>query len=198
MTKLEPSRFRTSVAVAFIVGTLALGAQAQASSLPAGTVVPVRFTTSSSSATSRPGDAVVAEVRSDVVRGGRVIIPAGSEVRGHVVSARRAGKVKGRSYLAVDFDRIRIRGQEHDLATATLALVGRTRKKKDAAVIGGGAGAGALVGALVDGGSGAKKGALIGGAAGTGVVLTTRGPEVSFPAGARYRLRLTESLVLGN
>jgi hypothetical protein len=162
--------------------------------LPSDTLLPVRMQTTVSSATSHPEDRVLAVVRSDVVRNGRVVIPAGSEVRGHVVSSRRAGKVSGRSYLAVRFTEIEVRGRRYPLATRPLAAQGAKSHGRDAKLIGGGAGAGALVGAIADGKGGAAKGALLGGAAGTGVVLTTRGKEVVFPAGGRYRLRLSRSL----
>jgi outer membrane lipoprotein SlyB len=46
--------------------------------------------------------------------------------------------------------------------------------KKSALIIGGGAAAGAGLGAVIDGGSGAKKGAVIGGVAGTVYDLATR------------------------
>jgi hypothetical protein len=165
--------------------------------LPAGTVLPVRFETTISSASSRPEDKVLAVVRQDVLdHDGRIVIPAGSELRGRVVSAQRAGKVKGRSYLAVSFDSVEVNGRVHRVATNRLGVLGRSGAKKDAAIIGGGTGAGALVGALADGKGGAAKGALIGGATGTGVVLATRGPEVVIPAGARYRVRLADSLIV--
>ena len=165
--------------------------------LPAGTVLPVRFETTISSASSRPEDKVLAVVRENVLDDeGGVVIPAGSELRGRVVSARRAGKVKGRSYLAVSFDSVEVHGRVHAVSTNRLGVLGRSGAKKDAAIIGGGTGAGALVGAIADGKGGAAKGALIGGATGTGVVLATRGPEVVIPAGARYRVRLADSLVV--
>jgi hypothetical protein len=165
--------------------------------LPAGTALPVRFETTISSASSRPEDKVLAVVRQDVLDDdGRVVIPAGSELRGRVLSARRAGKVSGRSYLAVSFDAVEVHGRVHRVSTYRLGVLGRKGTKKDAAIIGGGAGTGALVGALVDGRGGAAKGALIGGATGTGVVLTTRGPEVMIPAGARYRVRLADPLIV--
>ncbi len=193
---VKTSLFRLSLAAAL---TLALGVQSAIAGevrLAAGTVIPVRLETTVSSATSRPGDVVLAVVRSDVLHRGRVVIPAGSEVRGRVVSARRSGKVKGRAYLAVSFESVNIEGRDHPLSIRTLSAVAPSTAKKDAAVIGGGAGAGALVGALVDGREGARKGALIGGAAGTGVVLGTRGKEVTFPAGGRYRLRLARASVV--
>jgi len=162
--------------------------------LPAGTVLPMRFATSASSASSRVEDRVVAVVRQDVRRSGRVVIPAGSELRGHVVSVRRPGRVKGRAYLAVRFDELEVDGRRHRIGTRTLARQAPPTHGRDAKIIGGGAGAGALIGGLADGKEGAAKGALIGGAAGTGVVLTNRGRDVAFPAGARYRLRLTRPL----
>jgi hypothetical protein len=165
--------------------------------LPSGTVLPIRFETTVSSASSRPEDRVLAVVRQDVLdRDGQIAIPAGSELRGRVVSARRAGKVSGRSYLAVSFDAVGVDGRVHRISTNRLGVLGGKAIRKDAAIIGGGAGAGALVGALVDGRGGAAKGALIGGATGTGVVLTTRGPEVTIPAGARYRVRLADALIV--
>jgi len=165
--------------------------------LPAGTVLPVRFETTISSASSRPEDKVLAVVRENVLDDdGGIVIPAGSELRGRVVSAQRAGKVKGRSYLAVSFDSVEVNGRVHRVSTNRLGVLGRSGAKKDAAIIGGGTGAGALVGAIADGKGGAAKGALIGGATGTGVVLATRGPEVVIPAGARYRVRLADSLIV--
>ncbi|HMS81649.1 MAG TPA: hypothetical protein PKC20_19425, partial [Burkholderiaceae bacterium] len=69
-------------------------------------------------------------------------------------------------------------------------------KKNDAAKVGIGAGAGALVGAI----AGGKKGALVGGAvgagAGTGVVLVTRGDEVTLGAGTVVTTTLREPLVV--
>jgi hypothetical protein len=165
--------------------------------LPAGTVLPVRFETTISSASSRAEDKVLAVVRENVLDpNGGIVIPAGSEIRGRVVSAQRAGKVKGRSYLAVSFDSVEVNGRVHRVSTNRLGVQGRSGAKKDAAIIGGGTGAGALVGAIADGKGGAAKGALIGGATGTGVVLATRGPEVVIPAGARYRVRLADSLIV--
>ncbi|MCM2256063.1 MAG: hypothetical protein NDJ94_10365 [Vicinamibacteria bacterium] len=162
--------------------------------VPVGTAIPIRFETAISTASSRAGDLVVARVREDVRIDERVAIPAGSEVRGTVVGARRAGKVEGTARLSVRFDSVEIGGRRHSLDSPALTLVGRKTTGRDAATVGVGTGAGVVVGALLDGGDGAKKGALIGAAAGGGTVLATRGPDVAFPAGARYRLRLASPL----
>lgn len=169
-------------------------AEAAARQLPAETAIPVTFETTVSSATSRPEDRVDAKVRADVVSGGKVVIPAGSELRGHVVTARRSGKVKGRAYLSVSFNELKVNGKTYRIATRRIGMQAPDSHGKDAKIIGGGAGAGAIVGAIVDGKGGAAKGALVGAGAGTGAVLATRGKEVTFPAGSRWRVRLVKPL----
>jgi len=165
--------------------------------LPAGSVIPVRIETSVSSAHSDPEDRVLATVRQDVRSGGRVVIPAGSEMRGHVLYAKRSGRVKGRAQLGLRFSEVNVNGRWHRIGTQRIGLVAPATHKKDGAIIGGGAGAGAILGAIVDGKEGAAKGALIGAGTGTGVVLGTRGKEVGLASGARWRVKLTQPLVVG-
>lgn len=164
--------------------------------LPAGAVIPVRIGTSVSSAHSDPEDRVLATVRENVRSNGRVVIPAGSEMRGHVLSAQRSGRVKGRAHLALRFSEVNIHGRWHRIATQRISLVAPATHKKDGAIIGGGAGAGAILGAIIDGKEGAAKGALIGAGSGTGVVLGTRGKEVGLASGTRWRVRLAKPLVV--
>jgi hypothetical protein len=161
-----------------------------------GTVIPVRFQTTVSSAHSGPEDRVTATVREDIRANGRVAIPAGSQLHGQVMHAERSGRVKGRANVSVDFNRITVRGRTYDIDMHQLTVVAPDTSGKDAKIVGGSAGAGAIIGAIADGKEGAAKGALIGGAAGTGVVLGTKGKEVTIPAGARYRLRLNRPLVV--
>ena len=163
--------------------------------LPVGTVLPVKFETTVSSATSRAEEKVLARLREDV-HVGEATLPAGSELRGHVLSVSRPGKVKGRASLSLAFTQLAVGGKTYAISTRRISLLAPPEHGKDAKVIGGGAGAGAIVGALVDGKEGAAKGALVGGAAGTGVVLTTRGKDVSIPAGSRWRVRLVQPLVV--
>jgi hypothetical protein len=153
--------------------------------LPAGSVIPVRMESSVSSARSDPEDRVRAIVRENVRSNGRVVIPAGSEIRGHVLSAKRSGRVKGRAQLAVRFNEVNINGRWHRIGTQRISLVAPDSHKRDGVMVGGGAGAGAIIGAIVDGKEGAAKGALLGAGTGTGAVLATRGKEVGMPTGSR-------------
>ena len=159
--------------------------------LPAGTVLSLRLGSTVSSRTSNVEDSVRATVRSAVTRNGVVVVPAGSAVSGYVTEARRSGRVKGRARVGVRFNALRVNGTLYNMRTSAIAREAQGTKKEDAAKIGIGAGAGAITGAIVDGKKGAAIGSAIGAAGGTGVVLATRGDEVSLGRGAAVTVRLT-------
>ena len=166
--------------------------------LPAGTVLPVELTTTVGSATSNVEDAVRGTLRKAVVVEGVQAFPAGTAVSGHVTAAERSAKVKGRARIAFRFTTIDPPGDPERLTmrTDTVARLAEATKKQDAAKIGGGAAGGAIIGGILGGGDGAAKGAAIGGAAGTGVVLSTRGKEVTVPAGTAVSVRLAAPLTV--
>jgi hypothetical protein len=159
--------------------------------VPEGATFPLVLETSISSATSSSGDRVVARLAENVMVGEKVVVPAGTEVRGLVTAAVPSGKVKGLARLAFDFDTLVLKGKEHSIGSKAIDITAANTHKKDAAIIGIGAGAGAIVGGIADGKKGAGIGALIGGATGTGAVLATRGKEVELGAGSRLTVVLT-------
>jgi hypothetical protein len=159
--------------------------------IPGGATFALVLETALSSATSRSGDRVVARLAEDVRVGDKVVVPAGSEVRGLVTAAVPSGRVKGLARLAFDLDTLILEDKERSIGTEPVDITAGNSHKKDAATIGIGAGAGAIVGAIVDGKKGAGIGALIGGATGTGVVLTSTGKEVELGSGTRVTVRLT-------
>lgn len=152
--------------------------------VPAGTALPLELTTAVSSETAQVEMPVSARLRRDVVVNGETALPAGTVVHGEVSEVERAGRVQGRSRLALRFTSIVIDGRRESLRTNPIAFEGEATKGEDATKIGAGAGIGAAIGGILGGGSGAAKGAVIGGAAGTGAVLATRGQEVTLAAGA--------------
>ena len=166
--------------------------------IPAGTVLPVELRTAVGSATSHVEDPVRGTVRRAVAIDGVEAIPAGSVVAGTVTEAERSARVKGRARIGLRFSSLDTPGDAERLRirTATYVREAESTKKKDAATIGGGAAAGAVIGGIVGGGDGAAKGAAIGGGAGTGVVLSTRGKEVSLPAGTAINVKLTEPVTM--
>lgn len=166
--------------------------------VPAGTVLRVTLTTPVASDTSNVEDAVRGTLQNAVVADGMTALPAGATVLGHVTSAQRSAKVKGRASVALRFNSVDLPGDggRGSIESGTITRVATSTKKKDAAKIGIGAGAGAVIGGIIGGGSGAAKGAAIGGGAGTGAVLATRGDEVRLPAGTLLSVKLTAPLTV--
>jgi hypothetical protein len=162
--------------------------------LPTGTALSLRLASPVASDTSQVEDAVQASLREGVTVNGEAVLPAGTEVVGHVTDVERSGRVKGRARIALRFTMLEYDGDEYDVRSEAIERYADATKRKDAAKIGVGAGAGAAVGAMLGGGSGAAKGAAIGAAAGTGTVLATRGEEIRLDAGDSLVTHLTSPL----
>jgi hypothetical protein len=162
--------------------------------LPTGTSVPIVLQTTVASNTSHVGDRVVAAVAEDVAEEGRVVLPEGTEVIGRVTAAQGSGRVKGRARLAVAFQEVRVGGASYVLDATPLDVTAASSKGRDAKILGGAAAAGAIIGAIADGGKGALKGGAIGGAAGGAAVLATKGKEVVFQTGEHYSIKLKTRL----
>jgi hypothetical protein len=161
-----------------------------------GTPLVIKLESTVSSARSQAGDTFLGRVSDAIEAGGRVLVPAGAEVRGKVLVAQGAGRVKGRARLAVTFDRLEVEGRKLEIETSSIDVTAEKQHGRDAKIIGGAAAAGALIGAIADGGSGAGKGVLIGGAAGTGAVLVTKGQEIELAAGNRVKVKLKKTVRL--
>ena len=164
--------------------------------LPAGTTLPLDLKTPVSSDTSHVEDSVRATLRRGITIQGTQVLAAGTEVVGAVTQAERSGRVKGRARVAFRFTSLQHGGDRYDIRTESIARVAEATKGEDAKKIAVGAGAGAVVGAILGGGDGAAKGAAIGGAGGTGVVLATRGKEVRLGPGADVNTKLTAPLTI--
>jgi hypothetical protein len=164
--------------------------------VPSGSALSIELRTAVSSATSVVEDRVSGVLRRAVVVDGVEVIPAGAAVTGYVTDAQRSGKVKGRARLALRFTSVTVGDADLKIATASIAREAEGTKKEDAAKIGIGAGAGAVIGAIAGGKKGAVVGGTIGAGAGTGVVLATRGDEVELAAGATVATTLSQPLVV--
>src|SRR5262249_23448185 len=142
---------------------------------------------------SRVEDAVRGTLTGPMCVGGASVLPAGSVLRGDVVSVQRAGKVKGRASIALRFSTLTARGQAYPVV-ARVSRVAPATKASDARKIGIPAAAGAAIGAIVGGGKGALVGTAIGGGAGTAVVLSTPGKPVTLERGRVMTVSLARSV----
>lgn len=163
----------------------------------AGTVLEVELLDTISSEHSQVGDTFRARVSGNVRSGGRVAIPSGSEVMGEVTQAVPLRKVGGQAKLAVRFTDLVLPDGTTVPIDASFVQSGRNETGKDAATIGGGAAAGAILGRILnkgDRGRGGVIGAIIGAAAGTVVASRTPGEPVTFYEGAVVDLKLDDSV----
>jgi hypothetical protein len=131
-----------------------------------------------------------------IVSGDRVVVPKGTVFLGHVIEARRSGRFKGRAYLGVTLDSFQLRGATYQIATAPDIRSSKSHKKRNLAIIGGGSGGGAAIGAAGGGGVGALIGAGAGAAAGaTGAFFTGR-RNVTLPVEAPLVFSLRTAVAL--
>jgi hypothetical protein len=155
--------------------------------IPVGSEFDVRLQTPLSSSTAQVEDRFEATTLVDFSRGDRVIVPAGSLMRGLVSSVKKAGRIERTGSLTVAFDRLTIGSRSYPIrATVTDALESEGIKG-EVGKIGAGAGVGAVIGAILGGAKGALAGILIGGG---GTIAATEGKDVELEPGTVLRVRM--------
>ena len=164
--------------------------------IPSGTALPLQMTSTISSASAQVEAPVSAKLQNAITINGETAIPAGTVLRGTVTDVERSGRVKGRAHLSFAFNEATIRGDRENLKTNPLTFEAEATKGEDATKVGAGAVGGAILGGILGGKKGAVKGAAGGAAAGTGVVLATRGEEVTVNEGTNVTATLAQPLTL--
>jgi hypothetical protein len=164
--------------------------------LPEHTAIRVTLDQALATDQSKPGDHFDATVSEPVVVNDKVVIPQGAHAEGLVVDARQSGRLMGRARLQLALQSVAVNGQNYDVRTISRVRLGSDHKKRNWAWIGGGAGGGALIGALAGGGTGALIGGPIGAGAGTTVALLTGKKDIKLGAETPVKFELAEPVTI--
>ncbi|HEY0876778.1 MAG TPA: TrbI/VirB10 family protein [Vicinamibacterales bacterium] len=165
--------------------------------LPASSVIGLEIETTISSEKAEVEDRVNARVTRDVYAEGRLAIPAGSRVIGHVTLVERGGKVKERARLGVRFHTLVIAdGRQVPLRTETIYREGESPANDSSRKIGGAAIGGAVLGAILGGGKGAIAGATAGAGAGTAAVMAGGRKPATLTNGSVVTVKLSSPVTL--
>jgi hypothetical protein len=169
----------------------------QTVTIPSGTELSVTLDSGISSGTATSGAAFTGTLSGGLVVNGTEVVPAGSAVAGQVTNAVSSGRLNRPAELSLTLTSLTPKGgQAITISTDTWSASGASHKKRDAALIGGGAGVGALVGALAGKGKGAAIGALVGGGAGTAGAAATGKKEIVLASESKLTFKLTAPITL--
>jgi hypothetical protein len=155
--------------------------------IPSGQEIDVRLERALSSATAQVEDRFQATTVVDLYEGNRVLIPAGSVMRGVVSSVDKASRTDRKGSLTVSFDQVTVRGRDYPMRGTVTEAIESEGIKGEAAKIGAGSAVGAIIGGIIGGVKGAVLGVLIGGG---GTIAATEGTDVNLPPGTILRVRL--------
>jgi hypothetical protein len=152
-----------------------------------GQEIDVRLQSELSSDTAQVEDRFDATTVVDLFEGNRVLIPAGSVMRGIVSSVNRASRTDRKGSLTVSFDQVTIDGRVHPMRGTVTEALESEGIRGEAGRIGAGSAIGAIIGGIIGGVRGALVGVLIGGG---GTIAATEGKDVTLPAGTILRVRM--------
>jgi len=164
--------------------------------VPEGTPITIRLLSTVSSASSNAGDRFEGTLDDPIVIEGQTVVPRGAAATGRVLAAKASGRLTKPGYLRIVLVSLIVEGKPVAIETSSLFVKGGSQKKRDLAMVGGGTGAGAVIGALAGGGKGALIGSVVGAAGGTGTAYATGKKEVLFGAERRLTFRLAHPVEL--
>ena len=162
--------------------------------IPVGQELDVRLQTALSSETAIVEQRFEATTVVDVMQDGRVLIPAGSVVRGVVSDVNRPGRVDRVGSLTLSFDQIVVRGRTIPIRGMATQVFESECIREEIGTAGAGAGVGGVIGGLIGGVKGAILGAVIGAG---GAIAATEGKDVHLPAGSIIRIRFDSPVNVG-
>lgn len=179
--------------------------------IPAGSTLRVRLTTTLSTRTNQNGDPWTGSVTEPIISTGQEVVPVGSTVEGRVSFVKPPGRAKGVAQMRLVPEKITTPDEMNFSISAGLegaqgadgakvsgdegTIKGSGKSKKGEAVeTGVGAGVGAATGAIADGGQGALYGAAIGATAGILHSVLKRHKDLVLPQGTELTFVINRTI----
>src|SRR5712692_10363483 len=192
--------FVAVLTAAFAIPALWAGAD-DVLTIPAGTSVQVRLTTTLSSRTNQNGDPWTGNVVEPIFANGQEVVPVGSTIEGRVALVKPPGRAKGVAQMRLVPEKIttpddvafsvsagleNAQGAEGAKVSGNEGTIKGSGKsnKGEAIETGVDAGVGAGIGAIADGGTGALYGAAIGATVGLVHSILKKHKDIVLPQGA--------------
>jgi len=189
-----PTRANPDAPVSVATGVAVPAPDAIDLNVPAGTNIPVVFTTELSSVSAATGQRFQAFLNGDLMAGERLVAPKGARISGRVVEGRPGTGMGGDPVLSLELTDMEIGSRIYELATDPVRL--SAEGHSPAGRIAGGALLGAGIGAIIEGGDGAAVGAAIGAVAGTASAASSSGNQVVAAAGSVLEFPLVRPLTV--
>jgi hypothetical protein len=164
--------------------------------VPEDTEIQVTLNQELTSNQSRPGDHFEANVSEPIIIDGKTVVPKGAKVTGLVVDAVQSGRLTNSGRLELALEALDVNGTLYEIHTNDSTRRGGSHKKRNLELIGGGAGAGALVGAIAGGGKGALIGAPVGAGAGVATAFLTGKKDVRLPPETQLTFQLSQPVTI--
>jgi hypothetical protein len=161
-----------------------------------GTPISIRLIDSIDSEKNQIGETFHASLNTPLSAEGSEAIPAGTDVAGHIVDLRSAGKFKGQSLVVLQLDSINANGKSYELQTDQYRKEGSSRGKSTAEKVGGGAIVGGIIGAIAGGGKGAAIGSAAGAGVGGGAQAASKAKAVKLPSETVLNFTLQSPLTI--
>jgi hypothetical protein len=180
-----------------VITPATLVARDQVLTVPAGTAVNVRMIDSISSDRNHAGEIFRGTLDSPISIGNRTVFPRGATAYVKLVDARSAGRIKGRSELKLQLDRIVVGNHTYPVSSQIVGYRGKSETKQSLKSTGIGAAVGGGLGAIFGGGKGAAIGAGLGGGAGLGSNAMHEGDQIYISPESLVQFHLSSPMRIG-
>ncbi|HUU14112.1 MAG TPA: hypothetical protein VM182_10425 [Terriglobia bacterium] len=188
----EQTESETSGAEGAATSTQASGPQTVKVTIPAGTPLQVRLGQTIDTGTTKEGTAFEGTLAEALVVNGTTVAPVGSDVAGQVTHVVSSGRLSRPAELSLVLNSLTPTGDsEIGISTDAWSMKGESHKKRNIEMIGGGGGAGAVIGAITGGKKGAAIGGAVGAGAGTGVAAATGKKEIELAPETKLTFKLS-------